>query len=181
MKYFHCNIYCLLIVLRVRHTFKWKLSSNSLAISDVFKKTHKKPETGLSQHRCGSDGDVLSTMFSREVWLICEMYSWTHTCVTLTAACWRTHTARTMSGSFDLYSSNSWSFHNPPNVSSDCVSLSLAGFRCSRSPITCRLPSQHRCLSEVLNHHRNGTRAPASAARGCRHPCNRVTRFHDED
>lgn len=40
------------------------------------------------------------------------------------------------------------------------VCLSLAGFRCSRSPITCRLPSQHRCLSEVSNHHRNGSEHP---------------------
>lgn len=117
-----------------------KLSSNSVAISDVLKK-QKPPETGFSQHKCGGDRDTISTRLFWEGWhRYYEMRLWTHECGPHSCVLMRIPPDRVW---FDIHlhsstgsSSVTISLETPPRRS--VLSHFLAGFRlsCSASVLT---------------------------------------------
>lgn len=157
LKYFDCNIYSPLIVLKLRDTFIWKLSSNPLAISEVFKTMNTRPEAGSSQPGVAVPGPP--PLFWG-VWLYVRSLVNTRTCDSYSCGLRHTHCR----GRVRLVCASIRVTAEAPKIhginSSICPLDSWAGFRWSRPPGTYWLPSQHRCLPEVSKHQRNEKGAP---------------------
>lgn len=110
-----------------------KLSSNSLAISDVLK-NKKTPDTGFWQPECGGDRDALSTRLLREGWRRCHRTHerGPHSCVLMHTppnCVWLDMHLHSSTCS----NSTAISPEPPPHDCQSCLSHCLAGFRWSRS------------------------------------------------